>query len=75
MVGWFGRTSAHDDTGVGVALADAEHAAGGCRLRAGRGPPVRGSETRSAGVYDRTTMRVELIGHFKPCMTEIYIPI
>ena len=23
----------------------------------------------------RPTMRVELIGHFKPCMTDIYIPI
>ena len=28
-----------------------------------------------AGTRYDTTMRVELIGHFQPCMTEIYLPI
>ena len=27
------------------------------------------------GASDDGTMRVELIGHFKPCVTEIYLPV
>ena len=31
--------------------------------------------TVGAGVIFQYTMRVELIGHFKPCMTEFYLQI
>ena len=51
---------------------------GSQRRRAGRGGGVRGAELhhrRQYGLPCSHTMRVELIGHFKTCMTEIYLHI
>ena len=41
----------------------------------GRVHGVVGESSMPTPLHVRSTMRVELIGHFKPCMTEIYLHI
>ena len=53
----------------------ATHRHGGLPVRPrGRAYPPQRSRT-SGRALPKLSMRVELIGHFKPCMTEIYLHI